>query len=117
MPRGERGSIDRSILFVGDSLTLQLYEAARCTLPSKYHDALEYYDVEALVDFRRTLARKKRGVVLLNIGLRYGPGEREQLRMQVPLRRTTTAHSLSTMAQFLPTRWMPTRPRSPDWRR
>ena len=36
----ERGElIDRSILFVGDSLTLQLYEAARCTLPSKFHDA------------------------------------------------------------------------------
>ena len=29
LERGERGSIDRSILFVGDSLTLQLYEAAR----------------------------------------------------------------------------------------
>ena len=80
LERGERGSIDRSILFVGDSLTLQLYEAARCTLPSKYHDALEYADVEALVDFRKTLARKKRGVVLLNLGLRFGPGEREQLR-------------------------------------
>ena len=78
LERGERGSIDRSILFVGDSLTLQLYEAARCTLPSKYHDALEYADVEALVDFRRTLARKERGVVLLNLGLRFGPGEREQ---------------------------------------
>ena len=80
LERGERGSIDRSILFVGDSLTLQFYEAARCTLPSKFHDALEYYDVEALVDFRKTLARMKRGVVLLNIGLKFGPGEREQLR-------------------------------------
>lgn len=80
LERGERGSIDRSILFVGDSLTLQLYEAARCTLPSKYHDALEYADVQALVDFRKTLARMKRGVVLLNLGLRYGPGEKEELR-------------------------------------